>query len=69
MNEQGYSKQEIDLKFNNLENKIDNLPTNLENIILKNNEDLRLKMQSSTLWTIGIGLTIIGLVVSLLKLL
>ncbi|UWM91899.1 hypothetical protein [Streptococcus parauberis] len=87
MPQENYSKNEIDLKFENLEQKNDSKFDNLtqkiddgfekqilkmENLLFNFKEDLNKEQKENKKWLIGIsigsGLTIIGIIVSIIAL-
>lgn len=63
-----YTKNEIDLKFENLEQKIssgfENMTLRMEKLLLEFKEDTKKEQESNKRWLIGIGISIIGLLIT-----
>ncbi len=69
-NENLYTKNEIDLKFENLEQKIssgfENMTLRMENLLLEFKADSKKEQESNKKWLIGIAISIIGLLVTII---
>lgn len=65
-----YTKNEIDLKFENLEHKIssgfENMTLRMENLLLEFKADSKKEQESNKKWLIGIAISIIGLLVTII---
>ena len=65
-----YTKNEIDLKFENLEQKIssgfENMTLRMENLLLEFKADSKKEQESNKKWLIGIAISIIGLLVTII---
>ena len=63
-----YTKNEIDLKFENLEQKIssgfENMTLRMEKLLLEFKADTKKEQESNKKWLIGIGISIIGLLIT-----